>query len=145
MRVQQSRTDVLPLTWEIPATIAASWLFLAVLALPAGQTAAAWIAGDGFIWPSRRLVEATLDVARGHPHTNPFLTYSIIAVLEIAVALAAILAFWWWWRAHGPGAEYGLATRHEIAAALGPSNLHRRLPIIRPDLTTPSTDQREKS
>jgi type IV secretion system protein VirD4 len=140
MRVQQSRTDVIPLTWEIPASIAASWVFLALLALPAGQSAAAWVAGEGFAWPSSRLVEAGLDIARGHPNANPVLTYSTVAILEIAVAAAAILAFWWWWRAHGPGAQYGLATRQDVAAALGPSNLHRRLAIIRPDLTTSGTD-----
>jgi hypothetical protein len=144
MRVQQSRTDVLPLTWEIPASIAASWLFLALLALPAGQAAAAWVVGDGPAWPSHRLVEATLDVARGHPDTNPLVTYSILAVLEMAVALAAILALWWWWRMHGPGAQYGLATSHDVAAALGPNNLDRRLPIIRPDLTTSSSDREEQ-
>ncbi|WP_297776617.1 hypothetical protein [Mycobacterium sp.] len=145
MRVQQSRTDVLPLTWEIPTTIAASWMFLALLALPAGQAAAAWMGGDGFAWPSHRLVEATLDVARGHPDAHPLMTYSIIAVAEIALALGAVLVCWWWWRAHGPGAQYGLASRHEVAATLGPANLHRRLPIIRPDLTTPGTDQEQQS
>ena len=51
MRVQQSRTYVLPLTWEIPATIAASWLFLSLLMLPLGEAAATWLTGQGFTWP----------------------------------------------------------------------------------------------
>ena len=47
MRVQQSRTHVLPLTWEIPATIAASWLFLSLMVLPVGEATAAWLTGRG--------------------------------------------------------------------------------------------------
>ena len=63
MRVQQSRTHVLPLTWEIPATIAASWLFLSLMVLPVGQGAASWLEGEGFSWPEGRVVETTLAAA----------------------------------------------------------------------------------
>jgi hypothetical protein len=141
MRVQQSRTDVLPLTWEIPAAIAASWLLLALLALPTGQAAAAWVLGKGFAWPSSRLVEVTLEVARGRPEVDPLLVYALIAVLEVVVAAAAALGLSLWWRNYGPGTQYGLASRHQIAAALGPGNLRGRMQIIRPDLATSSAEE----
>jgi len=134
MRVQQSRTEVLPLTWEIPATIAASWLFLALSALPVAHAASSWIRGEGFAWPDHRVVETTLDVLRGRPDGNAVVVYALVAFLEVGVAVLGVLALALWWRAYGPGAQHGLATRHQVAMVLGPRNLRRRSPVIRPDL-----------
>ena len=134
MRVQQSRTQVLPLTWEIPATIAASWLFLSLLGLPVGEAAAAWLTGRGFAWPESGLMEATVAVLRGDPAGEPALVYALIALLEVGVALIGLLASGLWWRSYGPGAQHGLATRSDVAVALGSTNLRRRKSVIRPDL-----------
>ena len=134
MRVQQSRTHVLPLTWEIPATIATSWLFLSLMVLPVGQGAASWLEGEGFSWPAGRVVEATLQLLRGQPEGDLPLVYGMVALLEVGVGAAAVVALSVWWRTYGPGTQHGFAHRHEVAEALGPGNLWRRGPVIRPDL-----------
>ena len=134
MRVQQSRTQVLPLTWEIPTTIAASWLFLSLLVLPVGEAAAAWLTGRGFAWPESGLMEATVAVLQGKPAGKPVLVYALVALLEAGVALSGLLPLSLWWRSYGPGAQHGLATRSDVAVALGSTNLRRRKSVIRPDL-----------
>jgi hypothetical protein len=134
MRVQQSRTHVLPLTWEIPATIATSWLFLSLMVLPVGQGVASWLEGEGFSWPEGRVVETTLQLLRGRPDGDLAPAYGLIALLEVGVGAVAVLALGLWWRTYGPGTQHGLANRHEIAAALGRGNLRRRGRVIRPDL-----------
>ena len=134
MRVQQSRTQLLPLTWEIPATIAASWLFLSLLVLPLGEATAAWLTGRGFAWPESGLMEAMFAVLQGQPAGELALVYSLIALLEVGVALIGLLALSLWWRSYGPGAQHGLATRGDVAVALGSANLRRRRSMIRPDL-----------
>ena len=65
MRVQRSRTDVLPLTWEIPTALVGCWCLLAMLALPAGQGLACALTGQGFVWPHGGLVESVLGLAGG--------------------------------------------------------------------------------
>ena len=134
MRVQQSRTYVLPLTWEIPATIAASWLLLGLLVLPLGESTAAWLTGQSYTWPKSGLVEATVAVLQGEPAGEPALVYALIALLEAGVALIGLFALALWSRSYGPGAQHGLATRSDVAVALGSANLRRRRSVIRPDL-----------
>ena len=134
MRVQQSRTHVLPLTWEIPATIATSWLFLSLMVLPVGQGAASWLEGEGFSWPQGRVVETTLQLLRGQSDGDHALLYGMVALLEVGVGAVAVLVLGLWWRTYGPGTQHGLANRHEVTVALGPGNLWRRRPVIRPDL-----------
>ena len=134
MRVQQSRTHVLPMTWEIPATIAASWLFLAFLALPAGQVVSGWLHGGAMTWPQEKLVAMVTDLLQGRTGRHATTTYAVIAVLELVVTSVAFAATALWWRTYGPGTQYGLAKRHEVAATLGPGNLRRRRAVIRPDL-----------
>lgn len=146
MRVQQSRTDVLPFTWEIPAAIACTWLFLALLALPVGQGAAMWLHGDGFAWPQGELVESILALLRGDPSAtksaagdgpSAVLVYALIALAEVLVAVIAGFALVVWWRSTGPGTQHGLATRHQVAGVLGLGQLRRRRRVIRPDLHHP--------
>ena len=134
MRVQQSRTHVLPLTWEIPTTIAASWLFLSLLVLPVGEATAAWLTGQGYTWPKSGLMDATVSVLQGEPASDPALVYALIALLEAGVALIGLFALGLWSRSYGPGAQHGLATRSDVAVALGYKNLRRRRSVIRPDL-----------
>ena len=134
MRVQQSRTHVLPLTWEIPATIAAGWIFLSLMVLPVGRGVASWLEGEGFSWPESRVVETTLQLLGGQSDGDLALVYGMIALLEVGVGAVAVLALGLWWRTYGPGTQHGLADRHEVAVALGPGNLRRRRPVIRPDL-----------
>ena len=134
MRVQQSRTHVLPLTWEMPAAIAAGWLFLSLLVLPVGEATAAWLTGQGFTWPESGLMAATIAVLQREPAGEPVLVYALIGFLELGVALIGLFALSLWWRSYGPGAQHGLATRGDVAVALGSTNLRRRRSVIRPDL-----------
>ena len=144
MRVQQSRTDVLPTTWEVPAAIASCWVLLALLALPVGQGAAFWVTGHGFAWPDGQVPGSILGLLTGHtsvglrqlpgPSVPVSVVYTAIIMIELLLCgcMAWLLA--WWWRALGPGAQHGLANTRQVAVVLGQGNLRKRWPVIRPDL-----------
>jgi hypothetical protein len=145
VRVQSRRTDAFPTTWEIPVGIGLVWLLAAFLALPAGQGVAFALQGDGFVWPGPRLGESLLGLLGGEPGRGlgPELrvdlppvavVYAAAIVVELALATAAVVGFTWWWRTVGPYAQFGMASRHEIAAVLGRGQLMRRRGTIRPDL-----------
>lgn len=147
MRVQRSRADVLPLTWEVPVTILACWLVGLVLTLPLGQGVALWLTGRGFLWPQGTLVEAVVgllqgDVGRGLPvegnATLPSeaLVYGTVALCEVIVCSIAAWAVVMWWRSIGPGAHVDVAPRSHVERVLGPSNLRQRRTTIRPDKYT---------
>lgn len=145
MRVQRSRADVLPLTWEVPTAITACWLLASFLALPAGQGIALWLTGEGFVWPRGTLVENVMglvhgDVGRGLPAEDiaslpsDALIYSAVTSYEVLVCVVATCAFIVWWHSIGPGAQFGIAGRHDVERVLGTGNLRRRRTTIRPDL-----------
>lgn len=145
MRVQSRRTDAFPTTWEIPVGIGLIWVLAAFLALPAGQGIAFALRGDGFVWPGPELGQSVLgllagDVGRGlSPElraTAPtaVLVYVAAALVEAALATAAVLGLSWWGRTVGPLAQFGMAGRHEVAGVLGRGQLMRRRKTIRPDL-----------
>ena len=146
--MQRSRTDVLPLTWEIPAALGAGWCLLAVLALPAGQGLACALSGHGFVWPHGGLVESVLGLASGR--TGQGLTrsqvadipsrsavHAAIALVELTLGMLVFYGFTLWWRTVGPGAQFGLATAPDVRRVLGPGHLRRRRSTIRPDLHVP--------
>lgn len=145
MRVQSRRTDVFPTTWEIPVGIGLVWLFAAVLAFPAGQGVAFLVRGNGFVWPGPKLGESLLGLLGGDPARGlstalraavppTGMIYSAVAIIEVALATAAIVGFTWWCRTVGPLAQIGMAAKHEVAAVLGRDQLMRRRMTIRPDL-----------
>ena len=145
VRVQRSRVDVLPLTWEVPTMIAVSWLCLSSLSLPCGQGIAFWLTGDGFVWPRGQLLTSLIgllhgDVGRGLTPAlqgampSDVLVYGAAAVSEIAVCVVVAWVMAWWWRSMGPGAQFGIATSHQVQTVLGAGNLRRRRRVIRPDL-----------
>lgn len=144
MRVQSQRTDVLPLTWELPAGLGLTWCLAAVLALPVGQGLAYLLVGERFAWPGQELGQNLLGLLAGEPSRGlPLpaagngpqtgLVYGCIALVEVMVAIVAIWALGWWWKTGGPAAQFGLATRHEVQAVLGPRALRKRRKTIRPD------------
>jgi hypothetical protein len=140
MRAQHARSDVLPLTWEIPGLIAFGWLVLAVVGLPAGQALVFAVSGGGFAWPDDVLA-AVGGLMRGRPGVGVadatpavVFVYGAICLVELAVGGFGLWALSWWWRSCGPGAQYGFASRHEVTMVLGERELHRRRAIIRPDL-----------
>jgi type IV secretion system protein VirD4 len=135
----------MPLTWEVPAALALSWMLLAVMAMPVGQALASLLSGHGFAWPDHDLLGGTWLLLRGRPgegltHAEQLAmpgdaaVYSVIAVAELLVAGCAFFALRMWWRHGGPGTQWGLASRHDIEPVLGRRNLRRRRHLIRPDL-----------
>lgn len=141
MRVQHQRTDVLPLTWEIPVTIALGWLVLAAVVLPVGQSLAYAITGRALVWPNGGLTGSLGGLLSGRPGVGAggrppptAVVYAVIAVAEAVVGAVALWVTLWWWRSAGPGAQYGLAAKREIRTVLGEGQLLRRRKTIRPDL-----------
>lgn len=145
MRVQSRRTDAFPTTWEIPVGIALIWMLGAFLALPGGQGVAFSLTGNGFVWPGAELGDSLLglivgDPGRGLPPTfertvpPTVLVYASVVVVEVVLAACALIGLSWWWRTVGPYAQFGMASRHEVAAVLGRGPLKRRRRTIRPDL-----------
>lgn len=144
MRVQSQRTDVLPLTWEIPVGLGLTWCLAAVLALPVGQSLAYLLTGERFAWPGQALGQSLLGLLAGDPGRGlpteiasngpqAGLVYGCIALVELMVAIVAVCALGWWWRTAGPAAQFGLASRSEVQAVLGPGVLRKRRKTIRPD------------
>lgn len=145
MRIQNRRTDVLPLTWELPAGVTLTWVLAAVLALPVGQGLAYQLHGRFFAWPGPALGQSVLGLLSGEPGRGlpgelardipPVpLVYAGVAVAELVVAAVAMWALAWWWRTAGPAAQFGLARRQEVEKVLGRRALRRRRATLRPDL-----------
>jgi hypothetical protein len=59
---------VLPLTWELPASIALTWVLAAVLALPVGQGLACLVLRQSFAWPGPALGQSVLGLLSGERH-----------------------------------------------------------------------------
>ena len=151
MPAQRSRSDVQPISWELPVAGAAVWLALLLLLIPAGRGAATWLVGRGFCWPqgSQALLHSVGGLLTGDtgaglsgaqassvaPAPLIVLTVSVGELLLIAASVAAAVA---WWRHLGPAALQGMADRPEIEKVLGLSNLRRKRAVIRPDLHAPA-------
>ncbi len=145
MRIQQTRGDVPPMTWEATAAIAASWLLLALLGLPFARGVSALTVHQIWVWPHGTLVESVLgliggDVARGLTRAEAeavpaaWVVLVFVVVLELLLAVVGVLAVRWSIRTFSPYAIVGLATRSEVSQTLGVRTLHARRRQIRPDL-----------
>jgi hypothetical protein len=156
MQAQSRRTDVLPLTWEVPASLVTSWLLGAVLGLPGGQGLAFLVVGEPFVWPRGHVPHSVLSLVAGDPGVGlpsstaslppTFAIYTCVAVVELVWMLLIVWAAGTWWRTSGPGAQVGLAaSRHEVRAVLGSGSLRRRCRTIRPDLRRFSGPRRRES
>lgn len=146
-RVGTGRVDVPPSTWEIPAAAALTWLLAAALLLPAGRGAAAWAFAGGWVWPAGTdaLLSSIGGLATGH-HTagldstttgavpSPAQIYGAIAVGELLLIAATVVAVRMWWTTVGPGSVRGMATRAEAEAVLGVGQLRKVRSLLRPDL-----------
>lgn len=140
MRVQHQRSDVLPLTWEVPAALLLAWVLAAVLALPTGQGVAYLVSGRCFVWPTELvaslsgLLTGTPGLGVGVVAPTSGLVYACVAASELAAAAFAVAGLVWWWRTAGPGAQYGIADRDEVRRVLGSAALRKRASTTRPDL-----------
>lgn len=145
VRVRRTRSDVLPLTWEVPAAVAGVWVMLMVLALPAGQGLACAVTGHGFIWPQGGLAGSVRGLFAGTPGRGltpreasqipaSSLVYAAVVILEVMLTAVAVWGLTWWWGSIGPGAQTGIAGKHEVQRVLGAGSLSGRRAVIRPDL-----------
>jgi hypothetical protein len=69
----------------------------------------------------------------GSPPAAP-LVFVLIGLVEVVITAVGVFMFSSWWRSAGPGAQYGLAARHEVRSVLGRRELGRRRGAVRPDL-----------
>jgi hypothetical protein len=143
----RARPDVAPLSWELPAAAALTWLVTSLLLLPAARALTCALFGGGWAWPrgEQRLLASIHGLASGHiaaglttaqagTMPTPGWVYFAIVAGEVLLASATLYALALWWRRLGPGAHPGMATRAEAEAALGLSRLRRARRLIRPDL-----------
>jgi type IV secretion system protein VirD4 len=143
----RSRTDVRPVTWEVPVAGVAAWLLASLLILPFGRGAAAQLFGGGWVWPhgSSALMSSIGGLMTGHagrgltgPRTvlppDTLSVYMLIGSGELLLVTATVWAAVLWWRLLGPGARQGMAGRGEVESVLGISRLRQARKVIRPDL-----------
>jgi len=141
------RTDVPPTTWEIPAAAALAWLLTAALLFPAGRGAAAWVFGSGWVWPAgtEALLASVGGLATGHPSAGltaaqatavpaAGAVYAVIAIAELLLVAATVVAVRIWWTTMGPGSVRGMASRAEAEAVLGLGQLRKVRTLLRPDI-----------
>jgi type IV secretion system protein VirD4 len=145
MRRPGWRTDVAPISWELPAAGGLCWLAAAVLLLPVGQGVASWLFGGRFVWPHESLLASVGGLLTGHPARgvaarsaadlpSSAWVYTLITVLELVALAVTVWLGVLWWRLLGPGALQGMASRGEVERVLGLSSLRKRQTVIRPDL-----------
>ena len=145
MRPQHLRTDPLPLSWEVPTTIALCWVISSLAALPFGQGVSALTVHGSFLWPNHDLVASIGGLLTGDPGAgirrglarglpSRVLVYTAVVFVEAVNATLWSAAAYLWWRHGGPGTQWGMATRAEARQVLGTGNLRSRRALLRPDL-----------
>ena len=149
--IGRRQPDPLPLTWEVPAGLALTWVCLAGAALLAGQATAGLVTGAGWLWPdSTHLLAAAGGLLTGHVGTGvspsppapgatatlpaAWLVYGLIGLYQLLLLAMSGWAGVQFWTRVGPGRRYGMATRVEAQTVLGVGRLRRVRKIIRPDL-----------
>lgn len=143
-RHDRFRTQPVPLTWEIPALIAAAALVLVALTPLLVQSLVCWTLGGGFVWP-RDLRAALTAIGHGEfgaglrprpAHALPPTPVMWVASAagEVLVLSAGIVLGVRLRSLIGRSPGHGLATARQAAEALGCRRLRRDAAVIRPDL-----------
>jgi type IV secretion system protein VirD4 len=156
--ISRARRDATPLSWQLPAAAALAWVSVTAMLLPAGQCAASWLTGRGWVWPDaggallacmKGLLEGhpTLDTAATRLSTSPpvALVYLLVIVAEVAWTTVSLLLLAAWWHTSGPGMCAGMAQRSEVEKVLGLSRMRHDRKVIRPDLYAKSSANRSRS
>lgn len=145
---QSRRTNPYPFTWEVPAGVAVGLLLALVLGLQAGRSVANLLAGNGWAFVGRADLFSTVAgllggradaglVGIAHP-ASAALMWACVAVAELAVLVASVLAIKAGMDRWGPGRIRGTATRAQAEGVLGRARLRKHASIIRPDLCGPA-------
>ena len=133
--MQRSRRhNPYPLTWEIPAGIAAGALLVLAIGVHVGNGLARYTAGDGWTWPHSRDLFASIPAVLNRTEAVPG------AAWILGVELLLILGLGWagvaTWQRWGAARLKGMATPQQAEQVLGVRRLRKVAHIIRPDLNS---------
>ena len=153
---RERRRDPYPWTWEIPTAVILATLFVIIIGIQLGRSAANLLAGAGWTWPDANagafpspigtaFWTSLPGVLTGHadaglPSPTPDglagrgLVWTGLALTEIALLTATIWVGVYAYQRWGPGRMRGMATSAEAEKLLGVTRLRKVAGIVRPDL-----------
>ena len=144
------RTNPYPFTWEIPLALVVAVLFLVLMGVQIGRSAANLLAGNGWVFVDRAALFTSLPgIASGHAdsglgplshHPGPAVLWGSICAVEGIILVICAAGLKWGLGRWGPGRLHGVATRAEAEALLGRTRLRKHAKVIRPDLYGASTE-----
>jgi hypothetical protein len=159
----ERRRDPYPWTWEIPVALSLATLFVVVLGVQLGRSAANLLAGAGWTWPAAdggannaafgsplgtAFWTSLPGVLAGHSETGlpspaltgptglaaPGLVWTIIAFTELTLLATTVWFGVCAYERWGPGRMRGMATASEAEKIMGLARLRKVAGIVRPDL-----------
>ena len=138
------RTNPYPFTWEIPLALVVAGLFLLLLGVQLGRSAANLLAGNGWVFVDRAALFTSLPgIVSGHADAGlgplsrppgPAVLWGSICAVEGIILVICAAGLKWGLGRWGPGRLHGVATRAEAEALLGRTRLRKHAKVIRPDL-----------
>ena len=138
------RTNPYPFTWEIPLALVVAVLFLLLMGVQLGRSAANLLAGNGWVFVDRAALFTSLPgIIRGHADAGlgplsrppgPAVLWGSICAVEGIILVICAAGMKWGLGRWGPGRLHGVATRAEAEALLGRTRLRKHAKVIRPDL-----------
>ena len=144
------RTNPYPFTWEIPLALVVAVLFLLLMGVQLGRSAANLLAGTGWVFVDRAALFTSLPgIISGHAgaglgplshHPGPSVLWGSIGTAEAIILVGCAAGLKWGLGRWGPGRLHGMATRAEAEALLGRTRLRKHAKVIRPDLYGASTE-----
>ena len=138
------RTNPYPFTWEIPLALVVAVLFLLLMGVQIGRSAANLLAGNGWVFVDRPALFTSLPgIVSGHADAGlgplsrppvPAVLWGSICAVEGIILVGCAAGLKWGLGRWGPGRLHGVATRAEAEALLGRTRLRKHAKVIRPDL-----------
>ena len=138
------RTNPYPFTWEIPLALVVAVLFLLLMGVQIGRSAANLLAGNGWVFVDRPALFTSLPgIVSGHADAGlgplsrppgPAVLWGSICAVEGIILVICAAGMKWGLGRWGPGRLHGVATRAEAEALLGRTRLRKHAKVIRPDL-----------
>jgi hypothetical protein len=138
------RTNPYPFTWEIPLALVVAVLFLLLMGVQIGRSAANLLAGNGWVFVDRPALFTSLPgIVSGHADAGlgplsrppgPAVLWGSICAVEGIILVICAAGLKWGLGRWGPGRLHGVATRAEAEALLGRTRLRKHAKVIRPDL-----------
>lgn len=140
--MQRSRRhNPYPLTWEIPAGIAAGVLLVLALGVHVGNGLGHYTAGDGWTWPHSRDLLASIPAVLSSTEAVPGAGEWILA-MELVLIAGLCWAGVTTWQRWGADRLKGMATPQQAEQVLGVRRLRKVAHVVRPDLHARSSTSR---